>query len=166
MTCGYVSCAAACAESVCSMLTSGADRVAPVVNQQFMPSCATSRLNERHDLRFADLHKKVMTFNTDARPFRRCLVFQARFAAKQALAEGRFNEEQLAEMKPYLVAVSLQASHIQVREVCCGLQLMLNAGKGTPCKIDILAASVASMPGSVKGCNLCSLADVLAEDAR
>jgi hypothetical protein len=69
-----------------------------------------------HPLRFIDLHGKVLTFRTPARPFRRCLVFQARFAAKQALAEGRFNEQQLAEMAPYLVAVSPQASNIEVRE--------------------------------------------------
>ena len=62
------------------------------------------------------MHRKVLTFRTSARPFRRCLVFQARFAAKQALAEGRFNEQQLAEMAPYLVAVSPQASNIEVRE--------------------------------------------------
>jgi len=67
-----------------------------------------------HPLRFIDLHGKVLTFRTPARPFRRCLVFQARFAAKQALAEGRFNEQQLAEMAPYLVAVSPQASNIEM----------------------------------------------------
>jgi uncharacterized coiled-coil protein SlyX len=67
-----------------------------------------------HPLRFIDLHRKVLTFRTSARPFRRCLVFQARFAAKQALAEGRFNEQQLAEMAPYLVAVSPQASNIEM----------------------------------------------------
>jgi hypothetical protein len=46
------------------------------------------------------LHRKVVTFRTSARPFRRCLVYQARFAAKQASAVGRFNEQQLAEMAP------------------------------------------------------------------
>lgn len=67
-------------------------------------------------LRFADLHDKVLTFNTSARPYRRCLVFQARFAVKQALNEGRIDEQQLARMAPYLVSVSPQASSIKVKE--------------------------------------------------
>mgnify|MGYP001810747563 CR=1 FL=1 len=102
-------------------------------------ACATSRLKNGvgHPLRFIDLHRKVLTFRTSARPFRRCLVFQARFAAKQALAEGRFNEQQLAEMAPYLVAVSPQASNIEVREECCGIQLMCNADMGTQCRFEI-----------------------------
>lgn len=69
-------------------------------------------------LRFIDLHGKVLTFRTSARPFRRCLVFQARYAAKQALAEGRMNKQLLADMSPYLVSVSPQASNIEVKEQC------------------------------------------------
>ena len=90
-----------------------------------------------HPLRFIDLHSKVLTFRTSTRPFRRCLVFQARFAAKQALAEGRFNEQQLAKMAPYLVAVSPQASNIEVRGSCCGIQRMHSADMGTQCKFGI-----------------------------
>ncbi len=92
-------------------------------------ACATCRLRNEagRSLRFIDLHRKVLTFRTSARPFRRCLVFQARFAAKQALAEGRFNEQQLAEMTPYLVSVSPQASNIEVRDECCGVRLMRSA---------------------------------------
>jgi hypothetical protein len=56
---------------------------------------------------------------------------------KQALAEGRFNEQQLAEMAPYLVAVSPQASKIEVRGACCGIQQMHSADVGTQCKFEI-----------------------------
>ena len=95
------------------MSTNSADWVWPSTTA---PACATCRLeNGAGDpLRFMDFHRKVLTFRTSARPFRRCLVFQARFAAKQARCEGRFNEQQLAEMVPYLAAVSPQASNIAV----------------------------------------------------
>jgi hypothetical protein len=67
-------------------------------------------------LRFTDLDGKVLSFNTDARPYRRCLVFQARYAFNQALAEGRITQQQLAEISPHLVSVSPQASNLAVRE--------------------------------------------------
>lgn len=67
-------------------------------------------------LKFADLHGKPLTFKTDKRPFRRCLVFQARYAMAQALAEGNITKPQLAEMAPYLASVSPQASNIAVRK--------------------------------------------------
>ena len=134
--CGYASCAAAFGESECCNFNQQC-RLSCL--QPTAPACATSRLKNGagHPLRFIDLHRKVLTFRTSERPFRRCLVFQARFAAKQALAEGRFNEQQLAEMAPYLVAVSPQASNIEVRGSCCGIQRMHSADVGTQCKFEI-----------------------------
>lgn len=92
-------------------------------------TCFISRLQNEVGgrLRFSDLHGKVLTFRTPVRPFRRCLVFQARCAAKQALAEGRINEQMLAEMAPYLVAASPQASNIEVRGNVCRLQMVCSA---------------------------------------
>ena len=87
VNCGYVSCAAAFGESECSNVNQQC-RLSGL--QPTAPACATSRLKNGagHPLRFIDLHRQVLIFRTSARPFRRCLVFQARFAAKQALAEG------------------------------------------------------------------------------
>ena len=166
--CGYASCAAAFGESECSDVNQQC-RLSGL--QPTAPACATSRLKNGvgHPLRFIDLHRKVLTFRTSARPFRRCLVFQARFAAKQALAEGRFNEQHLAEMAPYLVSVSPQASNIEVREDCCGIA---DAQCRHGCSVHLKYSSSTTQPCFrpchvvFQPCNICFLADVLAEDAR
>jgi hypothetical protein len=66
----------------------------------------------RGPLRFMDFNAKALSFNTDARPYRRCLIFQARFALKQALGEGRITQQQLAKTQPYLLSMSPQASNM------------------------------------------------------
>jgi len=65
-------------------------------------------------LRFMDLNGKPLSFKTDARPYRRCLIFQARFAFKQALAMGRITQQQLAEMGPYLRPMSREGSNMEM----------------------------------------------------
>ncbi len=80
--------------------------------------CSVCRLkNEQGErLKFKDLDGKLLSFNTTARPYRRCLVFQARYALKQAETDGRITEEHLARMQPYLLSMSPQASNLQVKD--------------------------------------------------
>ncbi len=78
--------------------------------------------NEGRPLKFMDLNGKPLSFKTDARPYRRCLVFQARYAFKQAVTDGRITEQDLATLRPYLLSMSPEASNMEVMAGCCERQ--------------------------------------------